>query len=82
MCFVLHPPQFSEHVGPCMPKPQAFCPVSENTGEPLMADQETLTPPPNFLLPYTVKEEDHEAKILTHSGSFISEEAANSLHVL
>lgn len=47
MRFVLCKPQFPEQAGPCMPKPQSLCPVSET----LKANQHSpyphlLTPPP------------------------------------
>lgn len=52
MCFVLYIPQFPEQAGPCMPKPQSFCPVFENIGRALKANQHSpkphlLTPPPS-----------------------------------
>ena len=47
MHFVLSVPQFPEQAGPCMPKPQAFCPVLANTGRALRANQHApyLSPP-------------------------------------
>lgn len=51
MCFVLYMPQFPEQAGPCMLKPQSFCPVLENAGRARRANQHAplahlLTSPP------------------------------------
>jgi len=44
--FVLYMPRFPEQAGPCMPKPQSFCPVFENTGRAGKAKQRAPCPPP------------------------------------
>lgn len=49
MCFALYMPQFPEQAGPCMPKPQSFCPVFENTGSALKANHHS--PYPHLLTP-------------------------------
>lgn len=59
MCFVLYMPQFPEQAGRCMPKPQSFCPLFENTGRVLKVNQHSPYPHLTSPTPSPAKQEAH-----------------------